>query len=128
MRSALEMRLQDDLAVYVDDELAHGLVEQLGGVLDVMLVNGELVRDVDRECVSRPPTGPACLLALCFGSAPCGPRYGVAPTKLARPPIGKPSMITASNTPMSTPSSSAFVATMPSRFPENASASILRRS
>jgi len=48
-------------------------------------------------------------------------------TKLAIP-NGKPSMMTASKTPMSTPSSRAFVATIPSKFPENASCSMRRRS
>lgn len=37
-------------------------------------------------------------------------------------------MMTASNTPISTPSSKAFVATIPNNCPENASCSILRRS
>lgn len=49
-------------------------------------------------------------------------------TKLAIPPIGNPSIMTASSIPMSTPSSKALVATIPSKFPENASFSILRRS
>ena len=51
-----------------------------------------------------------------------------ARTKLAMPPIGKPSMMTASRIPMSTPSSRALVATRPSKLPENASCSIRRRS
>jgi hypothetical protein len=41
---------------------------------------------------------------------------------------GKPSMITASNTPISTPSSRALVAIMPRRLPENASCSMRLRS
>lgn len=51
----------------------------------------------------------------------------VPPTKLAIV-IGKPSIITASSTPMSTPSSRALVATMPRRLPSKASCSIRRRS
>ena len=49
-------------------------------------------------------------------------------TKLANPPMGNPSIITASSTPISTPSSRALVATIPSKLPEKASLSILRRS
>jgi hypothetical protein len=41
---------------------------------------------------------------------------------------GNPSIMTASSTPISTPSSRAFVATIPRRLPPNASRSILRRS
>lgn len=48
-------------------------------------------------------------------------------TKLARV-IGKPSIKTASRTPISTPSSKAFVATIPTSWPVNASCSIFRRS
>lgn len=48
-------------------------------------------------------------------------------TKFARP-NGYPSMITASRTPISTPSSSAFVATIPNKLPEKASCSIFLRS
>lgn len=53
---------------------------------------------------------------------------GTQRTKLAKLPLGKPSIITASSTPISTPSSRAFVATIPRRLPEKASFSILRRS
>lgn len=49
------------------------------------------------------------------------------PTKLDSD-MGNPHTITASSTPISTPSSSAFVATRPRIFPEKASCSIFRRS
>jgi len=69
VRRTLQVRLEDHLAIEIDDEVAHRLGKQVVGMLYVMLVNGEVVCDEDRERVASPATRPSSLLALarCWG-------------------------------------------------------------
>ena len=63
VRRALQMCLEDHLAIEIDHEVAHRLGQQVVGVLNIVLVDGEAVCDEDRERVARPATRPSDLLA-----------------------------------------------------------------
>ena len=58
------MCLEDHLAIEIDHEVVHRFVKQVVGVLNIVLVDGQVVRDEDRERVARPATRSSCLLAL----------------------------------------------------------------
>lgn len=129
MTGALKVCLQEDLAVNINFELSQWLLKQSVGMNDVMLIDGIFTTNEYGERVFRASTCSSCLLSLHDRrqNRKVAMKSRIL-TKLATPPRGKPNIITASSTPISTPSSRAFVATIPSKRPSKASFSIRRRS
>lgn len=58
------MSLEDHLALEIDHEVVHRLVKQVVGVLNVVLVDGDVICDEDCERVARSTTRSSGLLAL----------------------------------------------------------------
>lgn len=67
LRGTLQMSLENYLTIEIDYEVAHWLVKQVVRMLNIMLVDGNVVCNEDRERVTRPATRSSGLLTLARG-------------------------------------------------------------